>query len=249
MALIANRLERLFDRQRFPFTLLVVAIVFSACLMPAQSDTWWHLRTGEEIWRSGRIVLQDDFTHTVSGRPWPDHEWLTQVVFYAVYVVGGLPLLTVLCAAAITVAWLIVLSLTPGPVLVRVALVGGGAALSSGAWSLRPQVLTMALFAATLWVLARRRYLWSLPPLFLLWANLHGAVALGGVLIVAATLASLRAGDGRFKHADSHRRRVPLCNHLNAAWLIAVVGNAADDATHRGVRDPGMARNRLIDVG
>ena len=73
---------------RFPLTLLVVAIVFSACLMPAQSDTWWHLRTGEEIWRSGRILLHDTFTHTVSGRPWPDHEWLTQVLFYAVYAAG-----------------------------------------------------------------------------------------------------------------------------------------------------------------
>jgi hypothetical protein len=195
----ANRLERLFDRQHFPVTLLVVAIVFSACLMPAQSDTWWQLRTGEEIWRSGRIMLQDDFTHTVSGRPWPNHEWLTQVLFYAVYAAGGLPLLTLLCAAAIAGAWLIVLSLAPGPVLVRVALVGGGAAWSSGAWTLRPHMLTMALFAATLWILVRRRYLWSLPPLFLLWANLHGAVALGGVLIVAAALASLRAGDGRLK--------------------------------------------------
>jgi len=197
--LIGTQLEKLCERDRFPFTILVVAIVFSACLMPAQSDTWWHLRTGEEIWRSGRIMLHDDFTHTVTGRPWPDHEWLTQVLFYAVYVVGGLPLLTLLCAAAVTVAWLLVLSLTPGPALLRVALVGGGAALSSGAWSLRPQVLTMALFAATLWVLVRRRYLWSLPPLFLLWANLHGAVALGGVLIAAAALASLRAGDGQFK--------------------------------------------------
>lgn len=130
-------------------------------------------------------MLRDDFTHTVPGRPWPDHEWLTQVLFYAVYVVGGLPLLTLLCAAAITLAWLIVLSLTPGPVLVRVALVGGGAALSSAAWSLRPQVLTMALFAAVLWILVRHRYLWTLALLFLLWANLHGAVALGGVLIVA----------------------------------------------------------------
>lgn len=121
------------------------------------------------------------------------------LLFYAVYVVGGLPLLTLLCAAAITLAWLIVLSLTPGPVLVRVALVGGGAALSSAAWSLRPQVLTMALFAAVLWILVRHRYLWTLALLFLLWANLHGAVALGGVLIVAAALASLRTRDGRFK--------------------------------------------------
>ena len=190
--------ERWCDRERFPFTILFVAIVGSACLMPAQSDTWWHLRTGEEIWRSGRVLLYDQFTHTVPGRAWPDHEWLTQVIFYALYVAGGLPLITLLCAAAVAVAWIIVLSLTPGPAIFRVALVGCGAALSSGAWSLRPQVLTMMMFAVTLWVLVRRRYVWALPPLFLLWANLHGGVVLGGVLIAAAALASLRAGDGWF---------------------------------------------------
>ncbi len=166
--------------------------------MPAQSDTWWHLRTGEEIWRSGRVLLYDQFTHTVPGRAWPDHEWLTQVTFYAVYVAGGLPLITLLCAAAVAMAWLIVSSLTPGPALFRAALVGCGAALSSGAWALRPQVLTMMMFAVTLWVLVRRRYVWALPPLFLLWANLHGGVVLGGVLIASAALASLRTGDGWF---------------------------------------------------
>jgi hypothetical protein len=198
MALIGNVSAKLFDRDRFPLTLLVVAIGFSACLMPAQSDTWWHLRAGEEIWRAGRVNLQDNFTHTVTGEPWPDHEWLTQVVFYATHVAGGMPLLTLLCASSVTVAWLIVASLTPAPPLFRIALVGIGAALSSGAWSLRPQVLTMALFAATLWILVRRTYLCSLPLLFLAWANLHGAVALGGVLIASAALASLKAGDGWF---------------------------------------------------
>ena len=199
MARSANPFEKLFDRDRFPLTILVAALGLTACLMPAQSDTWWHLRAGEEIWRSGQVALQDHFTHTVSGQPWPDHEWLTQVLFYATYAAGGMPLLTLLCAAAVMMAWLIVLSLTPGPALFRVALVGGGAALSSAAWSLRPQVFTMALFAATLWTLLRRRYLWSLPLLFLMWANLHGAVALGGVLIVAATLASFPIGDGHYK--------------------------------------------------
>jgi hypothetical protein len=167
--------------------------------MPAQSDTWWHLRTGEEIWRSGRVLLYDQFTHTVAGRAWPDHEWLTQVTFYALYMAGGLPLITLFCAAAVAVAWIIVLSLTPGPALFRVALVGCGAALSSGAWALRPQVLTMMMFAVTLWVLVRRRYVWALPPLFLLWANLHGGVVLGGVLIASAAMASLRSGDGSFQ--------------------------------------------------
>jgi hypothetical protein len=184
------RMGRWLDMERFPTVLLFVVLACVACLMPAQCDTWWQLRTGEDIWRSGHIVLRDELTHTVAGRYWPNHEWLTQVLFYGSYRLGGLPLLTGGCAAAVLVTWLLVLCLTPGPALLRLMLVFCGAAFSTGTWSLRPQVLTSALFATTLWVLVRRRFLWVLPPLFLIWANLHGGVAAGGVLIVAAVIAS-----------------------------------------------------------
>jgi hypothetical protein len=179
-------------REHFQLCLLFTAIAAAACLMPAQTDTWWQLRTGEAMWHSGRVMLHDEFTHTVAGSRWPNHEWLSQIVFYATYAAGGLPLLTALCAAAVTLAWLIVASLTvtPGPPIVRLALVGVGAMLSSPAWSLRPQVFTLALLSATLWIAVRRRYIWVLPPLFLVWANLHGAVALGGLVVVAATMAA-----------------------------------------------------------
>ena len=88
-------------------------------------------------------------------------------------------------------AWVLVSRLTPGPTLVRLLLIGLGAALTTAGWSLRAQTLTLACFAATLWMLVRRRHLWMLPLLFLLWANLHGAVATGGLLVVAATAAAL----------------------------------------------------------
>ena len=183
------------QRDRFPIALLLLAVMFAACLMPAQSDTWWQLRTGQEMWRSGSIMLHDEFTHTVTGQRWPNHEWLSQIVFYAVHTLGGMPLLTFVCALSITAAWAIAASLTVGPPLVRVALLGGGMVMSAGGWTLRPQVLTMALFAATLWILVRRRAVWMLPLLFLLWANLHGAVALGGVLMIAAVAAAVMTRD------------------------------------------------------
>lgn len=170
---------------------LFVAIAALACLMPAQSDTWWLLRTGEEIWRTKTIVLVDLFTHTVHGQYWPNHEWLSQVIFYAAYVTGGLPLLTGVCAAAVVSAWVVVFRLTPGPMVERLLLVGCAAAFSTASWSLRPQVFTLVLFALVLWMLVRHRALWLLPLVFLVWANLHGGVAAGGTLLAAATLASL----------------------------------------------------------
>ena len=150
------------DMERFVTVLLFLLLASVACLMPAQSDTWWQLRTGEDIWRSGRIVLHDELTHTVAGRYWPNHEWLTQVLFYGTYWLGGLPLLTALCAAAVLATWWIVLRLTPGPAVLRLMLVFCGAAFSTATWSLRPQVLTSALLATTLWILVRQRFLWLL---------------------------------------------------------------------------------------
>ena len=138
------------------------------------------------MWASHQIMTRDEFTHTVAGGYWPNHEWLTQVIFYGAYRVGGMPLVTALCAAAVVTAWCLIALLTPGPTAVRLLLIGCGAAFTTAGWSLRPQTLSVAFFAATLWMLVRRRFLWVLPPMFLLWANLHGAVATGGLLLVAA---------------------------------------------------------------
>jgi hypothetical protein len=210
---LARCLARGLDRDRLPLVLLFVTVFAMACLMPAQNDTWWQLRAGEDIWTSGRIVLVDQFTHTVRGEPWPDHEWLTQLLFFGIYTLGGLPLLTALCALAVTAAWGVVCALTPGRGLWRAVAIGVAAGLTAGSWSLRPQVLTMAMFAVTLWILVRRRWTWALPVLFLVWANLHGAVALGGVLMIAATTASLLARDG------FHRTLLPV----GALCLVATI--------------------------
>jgi hypothetical protein len=175
-----------FSRERFAIALLFSGLLLSACLMPAQSDTWWQLRSGEEMWRSGRVMLHDEFTHTVAGQPWPNHEWLSHVLFYTLFTLGGLPLLTAFCAAAVTLAWALVFRLTPGPLLVRVAVV-------------------------TLSILVRRRHVWAVPPLFLVWANLHGAVALGGVLVVSAWLACAARG----------RRSLPAFSAIAVLCLLA----------------------------
>jgi hypothetical protein len=177
--------------ERFATALLFVGLILAACMMPAQTDTWWQLRAGESMWHSGRVMLRDEFSHTVSGAYWPNHEWLAQVAFYAAYKAGGLPMLTALCAAAVTLAWTIIARLTTGPRFARLVLLGAGAVFSSPAWSIRPQVFSLALFAVTMWIIVRQRWTSMLLPLFVLWANLHGGVAHGVVLLLAATVATL----------------------------------------------------------
>jgi hypothetical protein len=193
-----------FDRLRT--TLLFLAIALAACLMPAQNDTWWHLRAGHDMWVSGHLLLNDTFSHTVRGVFWPNHEWLSQILIYGAYALGGLPLLTLASAAAVTGAWAIVWRETPAPPHTKFLITVPVIVTACTAWSPRPQVLSLLLVTVTLALLRRRRYGW-LPPVFWLWANLHGAVVMGVLLLGAGLLAAL------VERPESLRRLV-LCMAL-----------------------------------
>src|SRR6185503_10309788 len=64
--------------------MLFVAFAAVALVMPAQNDTFWHLRAGQDIWRTFAIPRADSYSHTFPGAAWPDHEWLSQALLYAV---------------------------------------------------------------------------------------------------------------------------------------------------------------------
>jgi hypothetical protein len=176
--------------ERLATVLLFLAIGVAACFAPAQSDTWWQLRTGQEIWTTGTVQLSDHFSYTVAGRYWPNREWLSQLLFYASYRAGGLPLLTALTASVIVGAWFLIWRLTPGNYPRKHLVCALAVIPSSMAWALRPQVFTLFFVATTALLVARRRYL-LLPLLFLLWANLHGGVILGFVILASGVLALL----------------------------------------------------------
>ncbi len=176
--------------QQLSVTLLFIALACAACFMPAQNDTWWHLRAGEDIWRTHGVPLRDTFSHTAFGTYWPDHEWLSQALFFALYQIGGMRLLTAVLAAVLTATWILVWRLTPGGHWRRLSIVCLAVISSSIAWSVRPQIFTLLFVALTMTLLRARRE-WWLPLLFLIWANLHGAVLFGIVLLAATTAGTL----------------------------------------------------------
>ena len=176
--------------------LLFGALAVCACLMPAQSDTFWHLRAGQEIWRTHQVPLVDHYSYTAAGRFWPDHEWLWQAASYALYRLGGMPLWVLGSAAVIVGACAILYRLCVGPASARVLLFALALPLATRAWALRPQLLTLLALSALLWLLVHGRHRW-LPLLFLVWANAHGAVAMGvAVLAAVAGVAVVEARRG-----------------------------------------------------
>jgi hypothetical protein len=205
--------------------LLFGAIAVTACLIPAKADTYWHLRAGQEIWQTLRVPLDEHYSFTAAGRPWPNHEWLWQALSYGLYRAGGWPLLTAGGAGLVVGALAIAYRLTVGATATRFLLTVLAVPVTAGVWALRPQIVSLLLLAALLALLARERFRW-LPLLFVLWANFHGAVALGGLALVAAAAAAvLRARRG---DAEDRRRAVvlgllvPICAIATALTPLGV---------------------------
>jgi Tfp pilus assembly protein PilF len=175
--------------------ILAAAVVVLAITFPfflalekiSESDTFWHLKTGEWILSHGAVPHVDPFSATVSGKEWLDWEWLFQVGIYVLYSWGGFNALVVGKAVVVCLAGLVVFR----------ACRGNGAGVSLAAFTMmaafvasrarlevRPDVL-MLLFAAlaiSLLETARRGKLCALlwlPVLELVWVNVHGSFLLG----------------------------------------------------------------------
>jgi len=187
--------------------LLFGAIAIFACTMPAQGDTYWHLRAGQEIWRTWRVPLDEHYSYTAAGGFWPDHEWLWQAFSYGLYRLGGMPALVLGSAGLVVGACAILYRLAVGPASTRFVLMALSLPLATRAWALRPQLMSTLFLAVLLWLLVHERHAW-LPLLFIVWANAHGAVAMGiAVLGAVAGVAIVRARGG---DAGARRR----------AWIL-----------------------------
>jgi len=164
------------------------------------SDTGWHIRTGEWILRNGRIPAVDIFSFTRPGSPWFAWEWLSDVVMAAVHHVAGLRgivfLSVVLLALTSTCIYRNAVA-ESGHRLIAIVLTALGMAASTIHWLARPHLVTPLLAAIFVGVIIRvertgnTHLLLVLPPLTILWVNLHGGFFVGIVLLITYALGSV----------------------------------------------------------
>ena len=166
--------------------ILFVTIFVLASQAPVQSDTWWLLRAGADIWHSGQVPLVDSYSHTAAGRYWWNHEWLSEVLFYGVFRAGGLPLLTACCAGAVMATWAIIWRTCRARFELILIVTGLCLVTAAQSWAVRPQVFSALLFALVMRLaIDDRKAVW-IPVVVVAWVNLHGAAVSSLVLIAGA---------------------------------------------------------------
>src|SRR3989344_3712894 len=89
MSDIIDKMKKLAFFLFFIFLLFLGFFVLRNNLDP---DFGWHIKTGQLILEKG-IPYQDWYSYTMPNFPWIDHEWLTDILMYEVYLYFGLDLL------------------------------------------------------------------------------------------------------------------------------------------------------------
>jgi hypothetical protein len=188
LTLTLSRAFRALDTRRLLIAILFVAIFTMAVRVPTDTDTWWHLRSGEYILRTRSIPRHDVFSHTMTGKPWIDHGWLAQIAIYLLYAAFGYAGLGLALAAVVTLAFVFVFLQSEENLYLRAFVVVLAATTSAVVWVARPQIVSfmlMSLFSYILYLYKRkgRNYLFLIPLLIVLWVNTHGAFITGFILL------------------------------------------------------------------
>ena len=156
----------------------------------ADPDIWWHLRNAEIFVQTHSVVRHDFYSFTATGSQWMNEAWLGELPYYFAWRGFGMRGIYLLMLAEIQViligvfalAWLesrnVKAAFCASWLAVWLATVSfGPRTLLAGWMCLVAELYIFALFRRG------RDLLWCLPPLFVLWANLHGSWLIGMVLL------------------------------------------------------------------
>ena len=209
--------------------ILLLAVFGYALAVPIwDADFWWHLASGRWIWQAGALPQSDPFgvfgdTNPIRSETVLKGQWLGQLLFYGLYQLGEAHAIVTLRVTLLLASLLLLhqrlrlAGIGRAGALAAVALVG---LCLQGYTGDRPQLWSILFAALTFWLIdlaeqrqAPRLY-WLLPLIALLWANVHGGVMLGGVLLVLHAVMFWWSA----RHAASESRR--MARHLVAATVL-----------------------------
>lgn len=220
-------------------TFIALFLVLALIIPLSDPDYFWHLKTGEYIVSRHALPSGDIFSFTRFGQPWILHEWLFEVVLYAVFAsMGplGVKLLTSLLAVTtLGVIFTLVRRITQSPAAAFILL---AAALIpfAGAIAPRPQLVTFVAFAIFVHILLSHkyyranRYLWLLPVLMVVWVNAHGGYIVGIALTGMFTVCEwFNYWKTKTRDLEQKQRLVQLTRVACATALASVLNPGSID--------------------
>ena len=190
----------------------------------ADPDLWGHVTFGRAVWEARGVALPDPFSYVTAGHPWLNHEWLAEVLFHLAFTaMGSLGLILLKTAVSLLLFALLYWHLCRGgltPLRAGLVVLVVLHFFLPFLITVRPTLFSYPLFLVVIIAVQRlsrgeTAWTWTLPPLFALWANLHG-----GFLAGVGILAIWGSAELTTRWLSSNRQGSP---HRPATWVIPTV--------------------------
>jgi tetratricopeptide (TPR) repeat protein len=197
---------------------LVVGVAFALGITKVEDwDAFTHLALGREIVRRGWFPDHELFTFPSAALPYYNPEWLFDVVLYLAYVIGGLTGVILLKASLGALTTLILwkdsgLGIPPSAdrsvdLTIRAAVLLPLLFMIRYRIVERPDLVLMVFLSFTVYALNAylsdgRRYLYLLPALQVLWANMHPST-----IVAVVPFGAILAGGGLLRLLERWRGR------------------------------------------
>jgi len=204
----------------------VLSLVALACFLFLFSFGWlfvfppdsaWLLKTGAYMLQHMAIPQRDLYSWTAPDKPWVIYQWLYETIMAVFLQLGNLWLAGL---AAFALAGKLLIFVMPiqwlrrgVPVWITFGMLT--LALNEVWFQLRPQIASYFMILAVVTILEKhrrggsKRWLWLLPPLLVLWTNLHSFWFIGLLAILCYALT-----------APSERRWLWLTLALSTAAVL-----------------------------
>jgi hypothetical protein len=203
--------------------LILLVVLLGGRRLFGDADAATHVATGSWILEHHEIPKVDPFSATRPGTEWFAHEWLADLGSALAYRACGWNGLVAAAATVISLAHVLLfrfLVRRGDDVLAAFGAVVAAAATASSHWLARPHLLTV-LFVVVFTIVLEQvvhgrwgdRALFALPPLTLVWANVHGGFLVAFGVMACYGLGVLLVG----------RARRPLFPMLIATFAGATV--------------------------
>lgn len=220
----------------FVSVLFVLIFRFGQGLL-GDGDTGYHIKTGEVILRTWNVPRHDIYSFHTPPLPWIAHEWLSETIMAAVFMLCGLTGVVIFFAFLLAIThWLLYRTLRArsDDVLLCLAITLLATATSSTHWLARPHIFSLLLtliwcFALDAFQHNKARTLIYLPIIMPLWVNLHGGYFIGLVVMTVYV-----AGNSLLSLSGSSDQKREYRRKAKALFLALLVSVAACLANPRG---------------
>lgn len=162
-----------------------IGVFIASLFRPYDADLGWHLKYGEYFFKTGQILRNNIFSSEMPNFSWVNSSWGTDLISFSAYSLLGFFGLSFLGAVVVTLTFFFFsqafrLQLWVQAIIFPL-LVYFETPLNQV--SFRGQQMSLLFLGVLLFLLSKhkenKKFLYSIPLLFLVWANVHGQFLLG----------------------------------------------------------------------